>query len=73
MVMVMYSCIHGIKVCLHLFPLKATASTINAVLMRQHEFKEGIEVNDEKGNPVGVSCIAAKRVCQLLLCAINTS
>lgn len=45
-----------------LFPLTATASTINAVLMRQHEFKEGIEVNDEKGNPVGVSRVAAKRV-----------
>ena len=42
------------------FPAVATASTLNAVLMRMHELKEGIEVVDDKGKVVGTSKIAAK-------------
>ena len=40
----------------------ATASTLNSILMRQHELREGIEVVDEKGEVVGTSKIAAKKV-----------
>ena len=40
----------------------ATASTLNSVLMRHHELREGIEVVDEDGTVVGTSTIAAKRV-----------
>ena len=41
----------------------AAASTINAVLMRNHELTEGIEVVDSQGEVVGTSLIAARKVC----------
>ncbi len=44
------------------YPAVACASTINTVLMRNHELTEGIEVVDDKGNVVGTSKIAAKKV-----------
>lgn len=40
----------------------ASASTINAVLMRYHELSEGIEVVDAEGHVIGTSTIAAKKV-----------
>ncbi|XP_064382477.1 sideroflexin-5-like isoform X3 [Halichondria panicea] len=43
------------------YPAVACASTINTVLMRNHELTEGIEVVDDKGNVVGTSKIAAKK------------
>ena len=43
-------------------PIPATASTLNSVLMRNHELWEGIEVVDDEGNVVGTSVIAARRV-----------
>ena len=42
--------------------LAATASAINAFLMRKHELKEGIEVMDSEGKVVGTSQVAAKNV-----------
>ena len=39
----------------------ATASTLNAVLMRNHELREGIVVVDEEGEEVGTSVVAARR------------
>ncbi len=44
------------------YPAVACASTLNTVLMRNHELREGIEVVDEQGNVVGTSKIAAKKV-----------
>ena len=44
------------------YPAVACASTLNTVLMRNHELREGIEVVDEHGNVVGTSKIAAKKV-----------
>lgn len=38
------------------------ASTLNTILMRNHELREGIEVVDEKGEVIGTSKIAAKKV-----------
>ncbi len=52
----------------------ASASTINAILMRRHEFTEGIEVVDADGSVVGTSTIAAKKVrgpIRELLCSSN--
>ena len=51
----------------------ATASTLNSVLMRHHELREGIEVVDDQGNVMGTSIIAAKRVLTITaqLCEIN--
>jgi tricarboxylate carrier len=43
------------------FPAVATASTLNAVLMRNSELREGIAVVDETGQEVGTSIIAAHR------------
>lgn len=40
----------------------ATASCLNAFLMRKHELKEGIEVFDGDGKVVGTSQVAAKHV-----------
>ena len=39
----------------------AIASTLNAVLMRNHELREGIIVMEESGKDVGTSVIAARR------------
>lgn len=39
----------------------ATASTLNAVLMRNHELREGIVVVDDVGCAVGTSVVAARR------------
>ena len=44
------------------FPAVATASVSNCILMRFSELKEGIEVKDKKGNVVGNSKEAAKKV-----------
>ena len=38
----------------------ATASTLNAVLMRNHELREGITVIDEQGKEIGTSIVAAR-------------
>lgn len=43
------------------FPAVATASTLNAILMRNHELREGIVVVDEMGEEVGTSVVAARR------------
>lgn len=43
------------------YPAVATASTLNSVLMRHHELREGIEVVDDQGNVVGTSVVAARR------------
>lgn len=43
------------------YPAVACASTLNTILMRNHELREGIEVVDEEGNVVGTSKIAAKK------------
>lgn len=48
------------RICCPTHP--ATASTLNSVLMRHHELREGIEVVDENGAVVGTSTVAAKRV-----------
>jgi hypothetical protein len=42
--------------------LAASASALNAFLMRKHELKEGIEVMDSEGKTVGTSQVAAKNV-----------
>ena len=42
-------------------PHPATASTLNAVLMRNSELREGIVVVDERGEEVGTSVVAANR------------
>ncbi len=49
----------------------ACASTLNTVLMRNHELTGGIEVVDDKGNVVGTSKIAAKKVSRNRLCYSN--
>ena len=58
----------------------ATASAINAFLMRKHELKEGIVVTDDKGTAVGTSQIAAHNVsvvdscgCASILCTVGST
>ena len=41
--------------------ISATANTLNAMLMRNHELREGIVVVDEEGREVGTSVVAARR------------
>lgn len=48
------------------YHVAATASTLNSVLMRHHELREGIEVVDDQGKVVGTSVIAARKVMQLV-------
>ena len=45
-----------------LCPPPASANVCNVVLMRHSELSEGINVLDDKGNVVGTSKMAAKRV-----------
>ena len=45
----------------------ATGSVCNVVLMRNSELRTGIEVFDEKGEVVGTSKVAAKKVSQDVL------
>ena len=40
----------------------ATANIANVYLMRQNELQTGIDVEDDKGNIVGTSKAAAKKV-----------
>ena len=42
-------------------PAVMTASTLNVVLMRVHELKEGVNVVDKEGKVVGTSQLAAKK------------
>ena len=44
--------------------VSASASAVNAFLMRKHELSEGIEVLDVNGKVVGTSQVAAKNVSQ---------
>lgn len=60
------SCVSLVHVLLHRlegsgYLPAATASTLNAILMRNHELREGIVVVDDVGCAVGTSVVAARR------------
>jgi len=43
------------------YPAVATANICNIFLMRKGELKTGIIINDENGNKLGTSTVAAKQ------------
>lgn len=53
--------------------VSACANVCNVYMMRQSELKSGIDVEDEQGNIVGTSKVAARKVVIILYLILNTS